>query len=158
VCALAWAVATPVQGDRFDPILLLGFDRRGLAVRNDLARGGRYGCNMRAVDRADVARSSVVLAVGAALALISLLVLKRAWHDLDCGDAHTVILDAVITTTALLSGVSVVVASFAIVLRTKVRRSVAMVILGGTILVLVFLPSSSFRVDLATYNCGVEVV
>jgi hypothetical protein len=113
---------------------------------------------MRAVDRADVARSSVVLAVGAALALISLLLLKRAWHDLDCGDAHTVILDAVITTTALLSGVSVVVASFAIVLRTKVRRSVAMVILGGTILVLVFLPSSSFRVDLATYNCGVEVV
>jgi hypothetical protein len=108
-------------------------------------------------DRADIARSSVALAIGAALAFIALLVLKRVWRDMDCGDAHTVMLDGVITTMALLAGCSVLVGVIAIVSRTAVTRSVAVVIVGSAVLALAFLPSASVRVDLATYNCGIEV-
>jgi len=107
--------------------------------------------------RDDLARSAVILAVGSVLAFVVVSILKRAWHDLDCGDAHTLVLDAVITTMAVLAGASVVVGLVAIVSRTRVRRSLAMVVLATFVFTLVFLPSSSFRVDLATYNCGSEV-
>jgi len=137
----------------------VGRYRRRLAIARELISRGAavYGCAVHLPDRADIARSSVVLAVGAALALIALVVLKRAWRDLECGDAHTVMLDAVITTMVFLAGASVVIGAIAIASHTRVRRSVVVVIVATAILALAFLPSSSVRLDLATYNCGIEV-
>jgi hypothetical protein len=88
------------------------------------------------------------------------VVLKRFWRDLDCGDAHTVLLDAVMTATASLAAAAIVLAVVAAVLGAGVARSGAALLIGGVVIALILLPSAnpSIAINLASYSCGVDVV
>ncbi len=119
-----------------------------------------YACRVRRLDRADASRSALIVGLASVATLAVFFALKRLWPDLDCGDAHTVLLDVVITATGLLAAAAIVLAVVAATLRADIARPIAAILVGAVVLALILLPSASppIRIQLAAYNCGVDVV